>query len=99
MCDKYPPPPPTAPPTLPPRPSPLYTVKKDYVTQRSTEGLAHSHHPRMEKKSLSQGDDMEDESRRPSHLHKERGRPPHLYEEIKPKLIYVDVDLSHRREV
>jgi len=82
------------PPRPPPRYSPLLPLKRDYVTQRSNEGLDRYRHPMLGKKSLSQGDSIDqDEPPKPAQ------RPSHLYEEIKPKLIYVDVDLTHRREV
>lgn len=70
------------------------------MTQRSTEGL--SRHPLIGKKSLSQGDSIEDVEGLydlPRTKPSPAPRQKHLYETIKPKLIYVDVDLSHRREV
>lgn len=96
---------------LPPRPTPLMAVRRECLTQRSTEGLTRhpvtegfTRHPMMGKKSLSQGDSVDEVDRTYDQL---QPRPPirrqHLYEtidKINPnKLIYVDVDLSHRTEV
>lgn len=89
-------------PKVPPRP--LQLQKKDYETQRSTDHIYQPYpkpqaHPMMSKKSLSQGDSVDNETFVP--VGGVGARPPrvHLYEEIKPQLIYVDVDVSSRKVV